>query len=284
MAVGASYFRGNPICLPDSYPTFLLESFSSAGGDPILFDSAGNALAQPVIRQKPQIVSPDGVNTTFFGQQIGERDSDVPGCANGPTAWNFYGTSAAAPHAAGVGALMMQAFPQAKPDDIYQAMEYSSILPMISYDPATYNPIEVTSLNFDTGYGFMQAPYALQQMLIANAGRAQVVPQGNTITLDASASLIPAGATPTYVWTQLSGPKVKLANANSANPSFQAQDTKTYAFALTIELASGQSSTSDPVSVQVVGGPGPGGGGGAIGLGLLIPGFMAAALRRRRKA
>ena len=283
MSVGASPFNANPICDATTYPTFLLEPFSSSGGDPILFDNTGTALATPVTRQKPQIVSPDGVNTTFFAFQAGEIDSTTPGCSNGADSWNFFGTSAAAPHAAGIAALMMQAYPTAQPADIYQAMEYSAILPMIGWDPATEEPTkEEATLNFDTGYGFVQAPYALQGILVANSGTNLFVPQGNTVTLDGSQSTIPTGATPTYVWTQVSGPTVKLSNANSAHPSFPAVDTNTYAFVLTVVLANGQSSTSQPVAATVTGGPGPGGG-GAMGLGLLVPGFMAALLRRRRK-
>ena len=43
------------------------ESFSSSGGTPILFDSAGNRLANAEIGSKPEIVAPDGGDTTFFG-------------------------------------------------------------------------------------------------------------------------------------------------------------------------------------------------------------------------
>ena len=76
------------------------EYFSSLGPTAIYFDQDNVRLAQPQIRQKPEIAAPDGVDTTFF---IGA--SGIPGDPNP----QFFGTSAAAPHAAAVGALLIQA-------------------------------------------------------------------------------------------------------------------------------------------------------------------------------
>jgi len=42
-----------------------LEFFSAAGGDPILFNTSGTRLATPLVRQKPDLTAPDGVNTSF---------------------------------------------------------------------------------------------------------------------------------------------------------------------------------------------------------------------------
>jgi hypothetical protein len=67
-----------------------VETFSSRGGTPILFDSQGNRLPVPEVRQKPELVAPDRVSTTVSGFD-----------------W-FSGTSAAVPHAAAVAALMLQ--------------------------------------------------------------------------------------------------------------------------------------------------------------------------------
>src|SRR5262249_18868533 len=88
MAVGAAFF-GNTPEFGVTPPT--KESFSSAGPVRIIFDTAGNRLATPIVRQKPEIVAPDGGNTTFFSVDIPQDTDTFP---------NFFGTSAAAPHAA----------------------------------------------------------------------------------------------------------------------------------------------------------------------------------------
>jgi hypothetical protein len=79
------------------------EDFDSFGPVEIVFDSMGNHLAAPEERLQPDISAPDGVNTTFFPQPANQNDSDGDGFPN------FYGTSAAAPHAAAVAALMLEA-------------------------------------------------------------------------------------------------------------------------------------------------------------------------------
>ncbi len=117
-----------------------VEGFSSSGTTPVLFTTAG-APTFDGRTGKPEICAVDGVNTTFFG-----KDADGDG-------WpNFFGTSAAAPNAAAVAALMFESVPGATPAQILSALEASAI--------------DMGSAGFDntTGYGLIQAPAALDAL------------------------------------------------------------------------------------------------------------------------
>jgi hypothetical protein len=82
------------------FAPYLPEDYSSPGPSFIYFDANANRLATPIIRQKPDVAAATNVNTTFFGGDS-SRDADAfP---------NFGGTSAAAPSAAGIAALVLQA-------------------------------------------------------------------------------------------------------------------------------------------------------------------------------
>jgi len=98
----ASYNSGEANPPPGPYRP-ALEDFSSTGGSlTFYFDSNGNRLANPIIRQKPEFSAADGVDTSFFPTGSGnDYDND-----NFP---NFFGTSAAAPTAAAIGALILDA-------------------------------------------------------------------------------------------------------------------------------------------------------------------------------
>ncbi|MBD2102311.1 S8 family serine peptidase [Leptolyngbya sp. FACHB-261] len=127
----------------------ILEPFSSAGSVPILFDSEGNRLAQPEIRLKPEIVAPDAVNNTFFPPFPG---SDLEGDGFP----NFFGTSAAAPNAAAVAALVLEANPDLSPQELYRILERTAI---DMDDPST--PGFDRGFDFASGFGLIQADRAV---------------------------------------------------------------------------------------------------------------------------
>jgi hypothetical protein len=166
-AVGAAFYFQTPACGTSSA---VIEPYSAQGGAPILFDTSGNRLATPVIRQKPDFVGPDGVNDTFLGFTLASSDingiqigangllpSTVTECQNVPSYPNFFGTSAATPHAAGIAALMLQSNAAATPTQIYTALQGTAL------------PMTATTPNFNTGYGFIQADAAYAALLAAGS-------------------------------------------------------------------------------------------------------------------
>lgn len=124
----------------------LREVFSSSGGVPTLFDIKGKRMKKSKVRKKPEISAVQGTNNTFFG-----FDYEGDGYPN------FFGTSASAPHAAGVAALMLEATDgKIKPDKITKAMQKSAV---DMDDPRT--PEFDKGFDFATGAGFLQADAAI---------------------------------------------------------------------------------------------------------------------------
>jgi hypothetical protein len=135
-AVGAARYNQTPAFGIDPP---VLESFSSAGGTPILFDTAGAPVSE--FRQKPEFVAPNGGDNTFFGFDY--ESNGFP---------NFFGTSAAAPHAAGVAALLLHFDPSVSPDQIYAVLQDTAI------------DMDTPGVDLNTGYGLVQANLALASL------------------------------------------------------------------------------------------------------------------------
>jgi hypothetical protein len=226
-AVGAAFYFDTPRC--GTTPA-TLEVFSSEGGAPILFNTDGARLATPIVRQKPDFVGPDGGNETFLGFTLasggvtgsnGLLNTSISACQNNPSYPNFFGTSAATPHAAGIAALILQANAAATPTQIYGALR-SSALPMSAATP-----------NFNSGYGFIQADSALVAPTLSLAAPSIVL--GGSTTLSWS-SIYATACTASGSWsgTQATSGSVLL------TPS--AAGTATYT--LTCTNASGTAAAS----------------------------------------
>jgi hypothetical protein len=109
---------------PDFTPSITTdpEDFSSRGGAiSVQFDASGAFV--PRTSQEPDIASVDGNNTTFFGSTL-----NLEGYEGEPDAFpNFFGTSAAAPNAAAVAALMREYHGAITPDELLAAMVNTAI-------------------------------------------------------------------------------------------------------------------------------------------------------------
>jgi hypothetical protein len=225
-AVGAAFFLNTPAC--GTTPA-LLESYSSAAGSPILFNSSGTRLASPLVRQKPDFVGPDGVNNTFLGFTFASANppindnSTVSGCQNYANYPNFFGTSAATPHAASIAALMLQQNSALTPTQIYQALRTSAL------------PMGASSPNFDSGYGFVQADLAFIAPVMSLAANAIAINGSTTLTWSTveATSCTASGSWPT------SG---AIATSGSQTVTITTAGTNTYTLVCT--NAAGASSTN----------------------------------------
>ena len=83
-----------------AFAPYVPEPYTSPGPVTIYFDKNNKRLRHPEIRQKPDMAAMDGANNTFFSDDAPEDDDTQP---------NFFGTSAAAPHAAAIAALVLDA-------------------------------------------------------------------------------------------------------------------------------------------------------------------------------
>ncbi|MDB6043258.1 MAG: hypothetical protein JWM63_1809 [Gammaproteobacteria bacterium] len=161
-----------PQCVPAC-----LDSFSSAGGTPILFDRAGRRLDEAALRAKPGLIGPDGGNTSFFFFKLG---FNVPGSSEDDAFPNFSGTSAAAPHVAAVAALLLdkrardvaahRRIPTPRnltPAALYDVLRETASDMRLRNVGGNLGPQPVSAADgfdydYDTGFGLVDAVRALQ--------------------------------------------------------------------------------------------------------------------------
>jgi len=267
VAVGAAFFAETPRC---GVSPATLEDFSSLGGAPILFNTSGARLATPVIRQKPDVVGPDGVNTTFFGYvtlaDAGYVDnSTVSQCSNDSSFPSFFGTSAATPQVAGIAALLLQANTTVTPAQIYSALHTGAVA-MGSPTP-----------NFESGYGFVQADVAL----------AQLPPGAPTLSLSPTA--VTLGAAATLTWSSINATGCTASGAWSGSQALSGSvtvtptATGTASYTLACANAIGSATTTATLSVTAAAAHSSSGGGGFDGGTLLVLALLGS-MRRLRKA
>ncbi len=157
ISVGAAFYLQTP---PYGVDTPVVEGFSSVGPVANYYDIQGNRIA-PLIRNKPDIVAPDGVNTSFF-DPFG--NGDIP--EDTDTFPNFFGTSAATPHAAGVAALMIQA----QKLGTITPSQIKGIMSSHTWDMDNpYTPGFDKGFDFATGYGLIKATGAVGEVKFPNS-------------------------------------------------------------------------------------------------------------------
>ncbi len=136
------------------------ETFTSPGPAIYYFDKNNNRLATPEVRLQPRVAAADNGNTSFFA-----GDS----AADGDTNQNFSGTSAAAPHAAAIAALVLQA----------------------KGGPGTVTPAQMTNLLQNTAFTHDLDPMFIRGTASASGGTVNI-----TVNSDSSNIVLPAGTSP----------------------------------------------------------------------------------------
>ena len=150
MTVGAVLYSNTPAwnySFPDGAEKFTVMSFSSRGG----------SVTNGVTRQKPDFTGPNGGNTTV---NFGSENFDLPDFPRGGTGDrfpNFFGTSAAAPHVAAAGALIMEAWKRYKPAS--NPLSPNNLRELLS---STAKDMHEVGFDFKSGFGLVRTDKAIQ--------------------------------------------------------------------------------------------------------------------------
>ncbi|MDQ6808697.1 MAG: S8 family serine peptidase [Verrucomicrobiota bacterium] len=218
------------------------EGFSSDGPRRLFYRGDGTALSSDLsatgglVASKPDLTAADGVSTFTKGKNgpTGKSSSFAP----------FYGTSAAAPHAGAIAALLKSKFPNATPADIRNALVSTALKLKDAQGKA--------ALAEDVGAGIMMPLPALQKLgtLACEIGLVGATPDKEnpdtavqvnsafaTVKINVAVTNAPTGGGMVHVFTQ-NGTAKSDSQFNEYNPVSQ-----------TISFPAGNSST--PVSIQV---------------------------------
>ncbi|MDO8541473.1 MAG: PKD domain-containing protein [Opitutaceae bacterium] len=126
----------------------------------------------------------------------------------------------------------------------------------LSAGNATFIQLQSTQTGFPGTTTMARGPLlscvSLNQLPVANAGPDQVVNEGATVQLDASASSDPENNPLTFDWTVASftGPPITLSSSTVANPTFSALDDGVYTLLVVVTDGNG-GVASDDVQVTV---------------------------------
>lgn len=177
-----------------------IESFSSTGGTSV----------DGMVRQKPDLTGPDGINTTV-NMGIDYDHNNYP---------NFFGTSAAAPHIAAVAALIIEGRKK------YLNQTHTSPSTLKNILQSTAMDIASPGFDYTSGYGFVNADAALRSFaapkpvlnqLIVPAG---VTPGQTAFTLTVKGQYFSPGTIFYYRNTPLAFSYISNEQATVQMPSF----------------------------------------------------------------
>jgi hypothetical protein len=276
-AVGAAFYFNTPQC---GASAATLHTFSSEGGDPTLFDTTGARLMTPQIRNKPDFVAPDGINNTILGETFAQRVANggqpapvttITGCEDNAAFPNFFGTSAAAPHAAAAAALMLEANPALTNTQVIQTLQSTA-------SSMTPRSTSGSGYDYDDGHGFIQV----------NAAVAALPAAAPSITLNPIT--ISAGGSSTLTWNAVNSSGCTAsgtwsgAQSTSGTMTVTQATTGTFTYTLACSNAAGSASSSATLIVNATSSGGSGHGGGSLDIAsLLALGGVLLATRRKRQ-